>query len=71
MGILPSYGTCRRMDLFLMNKDSEKSTPKRLAGRPRQTVIEALMKSTARSIGSSVGRQIIRGILGSILGGKR
>ncbi len=49
----------------------EKPTPKRPVGRPRQTIVEALMTSTARSIGSSVGRQIIRGILGSILGGKR
>jgi DNA helicase HerA-like ATPase len=44
--------------------------PRRPAGRPRDTLIEAMAKSAARSVGSSLGRQIIRGVLGSILGGK-
>lgn len=37
----------------------------------RQSIGEALLKSTARSIGSQIGRQIIRGIMGSLLGGRR
>jgi hypothetical protein len=45
-------------------------TPRRPAGRPRDTLIEAMAKSAARSVGSSLGRQILRGVLGSILGGK-
>jgi DNA helicase HerA-like ATPase len=45
--------------------------PRRPAGRPRDTLVEAMAKSAARSVGSSLGRQIIRGVLGSILGGKR
>jgi DNA helicase HerA-like ATPase len=40
-------------------------------GRHRETMVEAMAKSTMRSIGSSLGRQIIRGVLGSILGGRR
>ncbi len=43
----------------------------RPVGRPRDTLLEAMAKSTVRSIGSSVGRQIVRGVLGSILGGGR
>jgi DNA helicase HerA-like ATPase len=43
----------------------------RPVGRPRDTLFEAMAKSTMRSIGSSVGRQIVRGVLGSILGGGR
>jgi hypothetical protein len=45
--------------------------PPRPVGRPRDTLFEAMAKSTVRSIGSSVGRQIVRGVLGSILGGGR
>ena len=45
--------------------------PRRPAGRPGDTLIEAMAKSAARSVGSSLGRQILRGVLGSILGGKR
>ncbi|MEN6561327.1 MAG: helicase HerA-like domain-containing protein [Acidobacteriota bacterium] len=45
--------------------------PRRPAGRPGDTLIEAMAKSAARSVGSSLGRQIIRGVLGSILGGRR
>jgi len=45
--------------------------PRRPAGRPRDTVLESVAKSTMRSIGSSFGRQIVRGILGSIFGGRR
>jgi len=41
----------------------------RPAGRPRDTLFEAMAKSAVRSIGSSLGRQVIRGILGS-LGGR-
>ncbi|MDB5842582.1 MAG: hypothetical protein JWQ23_4534, partial [Herminiimonas sp.] len=37
------------------------------AGRRKDTVVQAMVKSAARSIGSSVGREIIRGVLGSIL----
>jgi len=35
----------------------------------RQTVAEAMIKSTVRSIGSQLGHQLVRGVLGSILGG--
>ena len=44
--------------------------PRRPAGRPRDTLIEAMAKSAARSVGSNLGRQILRGVLGSIFGGK-
>jgi len=37
-------------------------------GRRRQSVGEAMFKSTARSIGSTIGRQIVRGVLGAIFG---
>jgi DNA double-strand break repair helicase HerA and related ATPase len=46
-------------------------SPRRPAGRSRDTLVEAMAKSAARSVGSSLGRQIIRGVLGSILGGGR
>jgi DNA helicase HerA-like ATPase len=46
-------------------------SPRRPAGRSRDTLIEAMAKSAARSVGSSLGRQILRGVLGSILGGRR
>ncbi|MBM3293654.1 MAG: DUF853 domain-containing protein [Candidatus Aminicenantes bacterium] len=41
------------------------------AGRPKDTLFDAMAKSAVRSIGSQVGRSIMRGVLGSILGGKR
>ncbi len=50
---------------------SQAPRPPRPVGRPRDTLFEAMAKSTVRSIGSSVGRQIVRGVLGSILGGGR
>lgn len=37
----------------------------------RQSVGEAMLKSTVRAIGSQLGHQIVRGILGSLLGGRR
>ena len=37
----------------------------------RQSVGEALVKSTVRAIGSNLGRQIVRGVLGAIMGGRR
>ncbi len=52
-------------------RDQYPQAPRRPAGRPRDTLIEAMAKSAARSVGSSLGRQILRGVLGSILGGKR
>ncbi|MDW7644029.1 MAG: helicase HerA-like domain-containing protein [Desulfuromonadales bacterium] len=39
------------------------------AGRSRQSLGEAFMKSAARTIGNQVGRQLIRGILGTWFGG--
>jgi DNA helicase HerA-like ATPase len=45
--------------------------PRRPAGRPRDTLLEAMAKSAARSVGSQLGRQILRGVMGSILGGRR
>jgi len=47
----------------------EKPAP--AAGRRRQSMGEAFVKSAARTIGSQVGRQIIRGIMGSLFGGRR
>lgn len=41
------------------------------AGRKKETVLQAMVKSTARSVGSTIGRQIARGVLGSIFGSKR
>ncbi len=49
----------------------EQPEPKRSVGRPRQSIAEAMMKSTARSVGNTLGRQIVRGLLGSIFGNKR
>lgn len=43
---------------------------RRPVGRPRDTLAEAMMKSTVRTIGSTLGREIIRGVLGSLLGGR-
>jgi len=45
--------------------------PRRPAGRPRDTLMEAMAKSAARSVGSQLGRSILRGVLGSVLGGRR
>ena len=45
--------------------------PRRPAGRPRDTLFEAMAKSAARSVGSSLGRQILRGVLGGILGRRK
>lgn len=41
------------------------------AGRTREGMGEAMIKSASRAIGSQIGRSIIRGVLGSILGGRR
>lgn len=41
---------------------------KRKPASRRQSVGEAMMKSTARAIGSSLGRRLVRGILGSLFG---
>ncbi len=43
------------------------------AARPsrRESVGEALLKSTARAVGSRLGREIARGLLGALLGGRR
>ena len=51
--------------------DLKTSTTRRSGASNRQSVGEALIKSTARTIGSQLGRQIVRGIMGSLLGGKR
>ena len=48
-----------------------KGTPRKGAGRSRETVVEAATKSAARAIGSALGRQLVRGILGSIMGSGR
>ena len=52
-------------------KAKEKEETKAAGGRKRETVLQAMVKSTARSVGSTIGRQIARGILGSIFGSKR
>lgn len=43
---------------------------RRPVGRPRQSMTEAIVVSTARSFGTQIGRQIVRGILGSIFKSK-
>jgi DNA helicase HerA-like ATPase len=48
--------------------EAEAAKPK---GRQRESVFEAVVKSTSRAMGSQIGRSIIRGILGSIFGGRR
>jgi DNA helicase HerA-like ATPase len=45
--------------------------PAAARGRGRESLPEAMAKSTVRAIGSQIGRQIVRGILGGILGGRR
>jgi DNA helicase HerA-like ATPase len=40
------------------------------SGRQRESIGEAVLKSTVRAMGSQIGRQIIRGVLGSILRGR-
>ncbi|MDD5668237.1 MAG: DUF853 family protein [Actinomycetota bacterium] len=47
--------------------------PQKAAKAPRRkdSVFEAMAKSTARSIGSQLGNQLVRGVLGTIFGGKR
>jgi hypothetical protein len=52
-------------------KAKEKEEVKAAGGRKRETVLQAMVKSTARSVGSTIGRQIARGVLGSIFGSKR
>jgi DNA helicase HerA-like ATPase len=52
-------------------KAKEKEEAKATGGRKRETIIQAMFKSTARSVGSTIGRQIARGVLGSIFGSKR
>jgi DNA helicase HerA-like ATPase len=48
----------------------KKEEPRHPAGRQRETVTEALLKSTARAVGSQMGRAIIRGVMGSIFGSR-
>ncbi|BET65818.1 DUF853 domain-containing protein [Opitutales bacterium ASA1] len=48
----------------------ETAVPRRPPGRPRDTLIETMAKSTVRTIGTTLGRQIVRGLLGSLFGGK-
>lgn len=48
-----------------------KTKEKAARGRPRQSIIEVFLKSTARSLGNKAGRQIIRTILESIFGRKK
>lgn len=52
-------------------KAKEKEETKAASGRKRETILQAMFKSTARSVGSTIGRQIARGVLGSIFGSKR
>jgi hypothetical protein len=52
-------------------KMKEKEEAKASGGRKRETVLQAMVKSTARTVGSTIGRQIARGVLGSIFGSKR
>jgi hypothetical protein len=45
----------------------DNATVRKRPSSGRQSVVEAMIKSTVRSIGSQLGRQIVRGILGSFL----
>ena len=45
----------------------EAKEPAKFPGRPRQSVVEAFVKSTVRSIGSQIGNRLMRGILGSLM----
>jgi len=57
------------------NKEQSKSSPvssqRKSAGRNRESIAEAMIKSTARAVGSQMGRAIIRGVMGSIFGSRR
>lgn len=46
-----------------INKTAEE---KKMPGRPRDTLFESIIKSTARTLATQAGQQIIRGILGTI-----
>ncbi len=52
-------------------EEEELPKVKRPVGRPRQSIAEAMMASTARSVGNTLGRQIVRGLLGSIFGKRK
>jgi len=49
---------------------TKRQEPHQPARRQRETVAEALLKSTARAVGSQMGRAIIRGVMGSIFGSR-
>jgi DNA helicase HerA-like ATPase len=49
----------------------EPREPRAPRPRAKDTMFEAIAKSTARARGSQLGRQIMRGVLGSILGGRK
>jgi DNA helicase HerA-like ATPase len=51
-------------------KAAESKPADKPQGRQRESVGEAMLKSTMRAVGSQLGRQIIRGVLGSILRGR-
>jgi hypothetical protein len=50
---------------------SQSPVPPKPAGRPRESVAEAMMKSAARAAASQAGRTIMRGIFGTLFGGKK
>lgn len=56
------------------NKETTKKTTlssgHKSSGRNRESIAEAMLKSTARAVGSQMGRAIIRGVMGSIFGNK-
>ncbi len=54
-----------------VREENEREKPARRGASRRQSVAEAMFKSTARAIGSSLGRRLVRGILGSLFGGGR
>jgi DNA helicase HerA-like ATPase len=41
------------------------------SGRPRQSMVESVLKSAGRSFASQLGRSLVRGILGSLIGKRR
>jgi DNA helicase HerA-like ATPase len=51
-------------------KEQAQAEKPKVAGRQRETAMEAFFKSAMRSIGTQIGGRLVRGILGSLLGSK-
>ncbi len=51
-------------------REAPKKKAPKSSGR-KDSIFEAMAKSTARSVGSKLGTEIVRGVLGTIFGGRR